>query len=79
MIGSFLSLFLGMKKAPGSAPSALLAETVLSGCCGYWIALIWAAKSGTVLSLDRPAYVFCTIPIARLPELLIYLVFQVVS
>jgi hypothetical protein len=58
---------LGMKKAPESAPSALLAGTVLSSCRGYWIALIWATKSGTALSLDRPAHVFCTIPIARLP------------
>jgi hypothetical protein len=79
MIGSFLSVVRGMKKAPESAPSALLAETVLSDCCGYWIALFRATKSGTVFVLSRPAYVFCTIPIARLPKLLIYLVFWAVS
>jgi hypothetical protein len=64
-----------MKKAPESSPSALLIGTVLSGCCGLWIALFRATKSGTLFLSHRPAYVFCTIPIARLPKLLIYLVF----
>jgi hypothetical protein len=34
----------GMKKAPGSSPSALLVGTVLSGCCGLWIAPVWGNK-----------------------------------